>query len=144
MDVNPKPTCEDKNLRSCGGHVHVGTKHDPIHVVKAMDIYLGVPSLKLDPDKQRRKLYGKAGAFRFKSYGVEYRTLSNFWIWSKELQEWVFKQTNKALEHIEGLGQGNWNTNWDDIIRGLINGNFTEKDHNVYMRKFQEYHPYVA
>lgn len=66
-----------------------------------MDLHLGVPSLVLDKDTERRKLYGKAGAFRPKPYGVEYRTLSNFWIWSEENIKWAWDQTNKAIQFVQ-------------------------------------------
>jgi hypothetical protein len=102
--VNPKPKSDDPNLRSCGGHVHIGTSLDPIKVIRACDLFLGVPSVWMDSDSKRRELYGKAGAFRPKPYGVEYRTLSNFWIWSEKHMRWVYDQTNKALDFVE---QGN-------------------------------------
>lgn len=98
---NPRPEAEDWKLRSCGGHVHVGTKFDAVRVIRAMDLFLGVPSVFLDPDTKRRQLYGKAGAFRPKPYGCEYRTLSNFWIWENRLKEWVYAQTQKALEFVD-------------------------------------------
>lgn len=104
MCENPKPETEDKNLRSAGGHVHVGSNvaiNDPINVIRAMDLFLGVPSTQLDAGTLRRKLYGKAGAFRFKPYGVEYRTLSNFWIFNNKLMEWVYEGTRRALEFVE-------------------------------------------
>lgn len=97
---NPRPNCTDFNLRSCGGHIHVGTDLDPTLVVRAMDLHLGVPSLHIDPDNKRRELYGKAGAHRRKPYGVEYRTLSNFWIWSDDLLEWAWIGTNKAIDFV--------------------------------------------
>lgn len=103
--ANPRPTATDPNLRSCGGHVHVGTKYDPVSVVKAMDLMLGVPSVLLDKDTQRRALYGKAGAFRYKPYGVEYRTLSNFWIWKNEYIEWVYHQVTNVLNFITNSGK---------------------------------------
>jgi hypothetical protein len=99
--VNPRPMCNDENLRSCGGHVHVGTELDHCSVVRAMDLFLGVPSIFLDSDVLRRQLYGKAGAFRSKPYGPEYRTLSNFWIWGEDRMKWVYNQTQKALEFVE-------------------------------------------
>lgn len=99
--ANPRPRCEDKTLRSAGGHVHVGTKLDAIDVVKTMDLMLGIPSVILDKDERRRQLYGKAGCFRFKPYGVEYRTLSNFWIWDERTIDWVYHQVAEALDFCE-------------------------------------------
>lgn len=102
MEPNPRPAAPNQDLRSAGGHVHIGTELDSIEVIKAMDLFVGVPSIEKDKHgAMRRQLYGKAGACRFKSYGVEYRTLSNFWIFSKELIEWVYNQTQKALEFVE-------------------------------------------
>lgn len=106
--VNSKPDAEDKNLRSCGGHIHVGSdiaKENPIEVIRAMDVFLGVTSVPLDTEGQlRRSLYGNPGCFRTKPYGVEYRTLSNFWIWDDSLIKWAFEGTQKALEFV---GSGN-------------------------------------
>ena len=65
-----------------------------------MDLFLGVPSVTLDSDTRRRELYGKAGAYRAKDYGVEYRTLSNFWIWKDSLKDWVYDQTQKAVDFV--------------------------------------------
>lgn len=100
-EINPRPLATDMNLRSCGGHVHVGfTGLDRIDVVRAMDVFLGAPSTLLDNDTKRRQLYGKAGCHRPKPYGVEYRTLSNFWIFKDELVKWVYDQTAKAVEFV--------------------------------------------
>ena len=91
-------------LRTCGGHIHVGYDNPSVEqstkIIFAMDICLGLPSLALDTDDRRREMYGKAGAFRFKSYGVEYRTLSNFWIHSELLTKWAFNNTIKAIEMV--------------------------------------------
>ncbi len=100
-EVNPRPKTKDKNLRSAGGHVHVGTKQNPFQVIQCLDVFLGLPSVLLDSDTERRKLYGKAGCFRFKPYGVEYRTLSNFWIWDKSTIGWVYHNTQQALDFCE-------------------------------------------
>lgn len=97
---NPRPEGVDKNLRSCGGHVHVGMSgSNPIVITRAMDLYLGVPSVLLDKDSTRRSLYGNAGSFRPTMYGIEYRVLSNFWLRSKKQMAWVYDQTERALEH---------------------------------------------
>lgn len=96
--ANPRPRTENKLLRSAGGHVHVGTDKDIISLVRTMDLMLGVPSVILDKDEERRKLYGKAGCFRQKPYGVEYRTLSNFWIWDNKTIEWVYHRVGEAIK----------------------------------------------
>ena len=105
MAENPKPHAEDKNLRSAGGHIHVGSSiavDAPIDVVRAMDVFLGVPSTQLDSlGAKRRSLYGGPGAFRFKPYGVEYRTLSNFWIFDDKHIEWAYVGTQKALDFVD-------------------------------------------
>ena len=70
-----------------------------IDVVKLMDLFIGVPSVVLDTSpgsEERRELYGKMGAMRPKPYGLEYRVLSNFWVFDKELIKWVFNQTRLA------------------------------------------------
>lgn len=96
---NPRPKAGDPNLRSCGGHVHVGynkTLISPEYMIRLMDLHLGVPSVLMDKGELRKQLYGKAGAFRDKEYGVEYRTLSNFWIKSPRLTQWVWDSVDRA------------------------------------------------
>jgi len=98
---NKKPLSENKSLRTCGGHIHVGTQAPIIEVVKWMDLLLGIPSVILDDSPQsikRRLLYGKAGAMRPKSYGLEYRVLSNFWTFKNSLVSWVGHQTAYAVD----------------------------------------------
>ncbi len=92
------------NLRSCGGHLHIGYDNPneitSEQIIMALDLFLGVPSMNIDKDTERRKLYGKAGAFRFKEYGCEYRVLSNFWIGNIKNIQWVFDQVNRAVEFL--------------------------------------------
>ena len=98
---NSKPHCDDPSLRTAGGHIHVGTRNNIINCVEGMDLYLGVPSVILDASPasiSRRNLYGKAGAMRPKSYGFEYRVLSNFWVFSESLRRWVYHNTARAVE----------------------------------------------
>jgi hypothetical protein len=98
--VNPRPISSNKNLRSCGGHIHVELPEwvDKCLIVRWMDVYIGCLMLEFDDDTQRRNLYGKAGAFRPKPYGVEYRTASNRWIEDDEKISWIWDQTDKAVE----------------------------------------------
>jgi Phage phiEco32-like COOH.NH2 ligase-type 2 len=102
---NPRPKASDPTLRTCGGHVHIGgidtnpfmSEEDVINFIKHMDLYLGVPSILMDSGELRKQLYGKAGAFRYKPYGCEYRSLSNFWVFDSKLTNWVWDSTALAM-----------------------------------------------
>lgn len=99
---NPRPSADNKALRSAGGHIHIGGVEDmdKVALIKAMDLFVGVPSVLFDTDTRRRSLYGNPGAFRPKPYGVEYRTPSNAWLAQKRYQ-WVFDQTHKAVKFVD-------------------------------------------
>lgn len=88
------------NYRFAGGHIHVGYPERSFEkneqLVKWMDVYLGVPSVLLDEDLYRKSFYGTPGRYREKIFGIEYRTLSNFWVADPELHKWVYEQTLKA------------------------------------------------
>lgn len=90
------------NFRSAGGHIAIGfddpTEEVVMDLIKAMDATVGLASVLLDTDTERKKLYGKAGCFRFKDFGLEYRTLSNFWIKSDESMKWAWDTTMKAID----------------------------------------------
>lgn len=135
---NLRPDAKDKNLRSAGGHIHIGYDDPaqfnqwnylgyPEHtdLIKALDLFIGVPSVIMEPDNKRKELYGKAGAFRPKSYGVEYRTVSNFYLGKPELIDWVF---NAAQEAIVWLNANNEIDNvLAEAIQSTINNNDKEQ-----------------
>lgn len=107
---NPKPKLDNMpTLRTAAGHIHIGvpggcdfTSSDSIawmqHMIKLLDWHVGSWSCEVDPDTTRRQLYGKAGACRYKPYGVEYRTLSNFWVLDADLQLEVWNRVCAACE----------------------------------------------
>lgn len=101
-DENPKPEGEKTNLRSCGIHIHMSYDNPNIQtsleLIKYFDLYLGVPSVVLDPDKERRKLYGKAGSFRLCPYGFEYRSLGGYFLSSDEMIDFMWTGAKKAIE----------------------------------------------
>jgi hypothetical protein len=101
LRMNPRPHCDNPVLRSAGGHIHVGTKlTDPQKVLVArwMDLLVAVPLMMFDTDTQRRLLYGRPGAMRFKKYGLEYRTASNWWLKSTKLMESAFTGAIEAVK----------------------------------------------
>lgn len=107
-EANPRPTAENQFLRTAGGHVHIGyghlitvTNENQRAIAMMCDYLLGLPSMLEDTDTRRRELYGKAGACRLKSYGVEYRTLSNYWIWDAAMCATIHQRAQKAFdEHL--------------------------------------------
>lgn len=86
------------NLRTAGGHIHLGSNflkddYNRYQVIRMLDLFLGIPSIYIDHDPTapiRKKLYGKAGRFRYPDHGVEYRSLSNFWLISPKLVELIY------------------------------------------------------
>jgi hypothetical protein len=79
--------------RSGGGHLHLGEgyKGDRVgialrnydKIIPLLDLVVGNTCVIIDRNPlnaERRKVYGRAGEFRMPAYGVEYRTLSNFWL----------------------------------------------------------------
>lgn len=119
---NCKPNITETLLRSGGGHIHIGYADPSIPVnnelIKAMDLFLGVPSVLLDSDIDRKQLYGKAGCFRYKKYGVEYRSLSNFWLQDNGLITWAWQSTMEAIDFVNNNGII---TNEDQIIDAINN-----------------------
>ena len=109
-----EPPQGDRPFRTAAGHVHIGwlddlisNVSDPGHIadceliIRNLDYTLGIQSLLYDADNRRRSLYGAAGAYRPKPYGVEYRVLSNVWLESEDLQRWVFNTAKRTMELIE-------------------------------------------
>lgn len=125
--INPRPKADDWRLRSCGGHVHIGedipSESEAQRLIKFMDFYAGVPSVVLDNGHLRKKLYGKRGAYRLKPYGVEYRTLSNFWIWDDKLIEWVWNATQLAVDQWKSKKVDHILTEEDNFIKQAIDEN---------------------
>lgn len=121
--VNPRPTARNKQLRSAGGHIHIGYNFPDSElnwkIVQALDLYISLPSVIIDNDTQRRELYGKAGAFREKPYGVEYRTPSNFWVKDQGLVEWVFMAIGDAIDFVNA--EGNFAQDQVNVIKAINN-----------------------
>lgn len=115
-------------LRSAGGHLHISWEGEPktianqIMMVKAHDLFVGVPSVIFDDDMRRRSLYGKAGAYRPKDYGIEYRTLSNFWIKKPDMVDFIYSQSERAVEFLNEGGRFDNEEAMKDIPLAINNG----------------------
>ena len=113
--VNPAPD-GTASMRTASGHIHIGwckdvNPHDKLHFedckifIKQLDYFIGLYSLLWDKDNTRRQMYGKAGAFRPKPYGVEYRVMSNQWLKSQTIQTWIFNAVQTATTQLMGSGK---------------------------------------
>jgi hypothetical protein len=144
MAENPRPN-GFLPFRTGSGHVHIGwtdTKinpRDPEHMMKCfglareLDYTLGLMSLGWDTDSRRRLLYGRAGAFRPKPYGMEYRTLSNTWLNNTFLMGKVFDGAVKAYENFES-----------DNSFALRYGSFAQEAINTNMTDWYDVAPEIA
>jgi hypothetical protein len=132
-------------FRTAAGHLHLGWREEKdmpsegqafdeaCLVAKQLDYFLGIPSLLIDPDNTRRMMYGKAGTFRTKPYGMEYRTLSNFWLKSTDLMEWVFQSASVGFNLL--MQGNNYEKIYRDKARFFINS-FSDKTNCI--RNFLE------
>jgi hypothetical protein len=109
-DIKPDGDAFAKSrLRTAGGHIHLGSKiakdeYGCFSVVRMLDLFLGIPSIYIDHDptaKMRKKWYGRAGRFRQPKHGVEYRSLSNFWIASPKLVSLIYDICEFVLKYVE-------------------------------------------
>jgi hypothetical protein len=108
--VNPPPQGVE-GVRYAGGHIHAGWTENAetddksyvracVDLVRQLDWYVGLWSVTQDPDIGRRSTYGQAGAMRFKPYGVEYRTLSNFWLRDEDTMLQMWNRLQEAVNQM--------------------------------------------
>jgi hypothetical protein len=100
--------------RVAGGHIHIGlsTINHPgrnnapdgiqaEELIRLMDIVVGNIGVLLTRgdvnERKRRKMYGRAGEYRLPNHGVEYRTLSNFWLRSYPLFSLITGLTHEVV-----------------------------------------------
>jgi hypothetical protein len=108
--------------RSAGGHIHLGLnyhsgsptyspswKEPPLQaalkehkerLIPLLDVLLGNTCVLLDRDPsnvERRQVYGRAGEYRLPAHGLEYRTLSNFWLRSSRWTSFVLGMARMAV-----------------------------------------------
>ena len=144
LKENKPPACAaEQTLRSCGGHIHLlfaalDNSMNKAIMIRIMDMIHGQIATYLDNSPEaivRRQLYGKAGCYRETEYGgVEYRTLSNFWIKSPLLVELMYELTadairvfknNQYMELMEAEGGG-------QLIQQTITEGMVDKaEHNM-------------
>lgn len=133
--VNEKPSANDATLRSAGGHIHVGYENPSVElseqIIRTMDLFLGVPSVIQEVENKRKELYGKAGAFRFKDYGCEYRTISNYYLENDATMRWAFVATQRAIDFINAGKYPMVEERGDAIVSAINDNNKSLADHLI-------------
>lgn len=179
--------------RSAGGHIHLGL-NSPImtgpdsyssspkvnsevsiknreRLVDLLDILLGNTCVLLDRDPlapERRKVYGRAGEYRLPKHGLEYRTLSNFWLRNYVLMSFVMGVARNAChvlshtlnkEHYErearNLPSSTKTLAWDpeaELLRlvggaegmKLIRRAINKNDYDLALLNFQRIEPFIV
>ena len=146
--ISVDPTTYRK--RSAGGHIHIGLANNDYNLkhlmscreelVPLMDCLVGLPSVLVDRDpgaSERRQVYGRAGEYRLPAHGLEYRTLSNFWLRSYQLMSFVMGLTRLAVSTLATRQYPGALVSWDapdkllsrvdlDTVREAINTNDLE------------------
>lgn len=107
LNANDTPNADGVMYRTGAGHLHIGWTKDAegidhfekcAKLVRQLDYTVGLKTLLFDPEPRRRALYGKAGAFRPKPYGLEYRVPSNAWCASEDIARTMFRGCFQAVQ----------------------------------------------
>lgn len=142
FEPNPRPV-GDSGMRSGAGHIHIGwgsdipaDNEDHVNIcrnfIKQLDCYVGLIMTCIDGDVERRKLYGRAGAYRPKSYGVEYRTPSNAWIKTAGRRHLIHWGVRSAISNMKSTVPI-YQQMQAGIIQEIINtGDADAAAHNIY------------
>lgn len=127
----------ETTLRTFGGHIHIEDGNR--NTIMACDLLLGMWSVLDDLEgDERRQLYGKAGAFRRKSYGVEYRVLSNWWAQdeAKIRKAYQLVQTARRVENAKAEANG---MGGPERIQEIINKGLRNEAREVFNYMEQKY-----
>ena len=130
MKGTPVYDPRDLKYRFAGGHLHFGTwtpqRPNYVKIVKTLDSILGVWSVgvaRYMDNPIRRKYYGLAGEYRMPrykgGYGVEYRTLSNFWLASPAMLQLTWDIGRMCVRLAGSRYLNLWAGNEDETIRTI-------------------------
>lgn len=130
-----------ERFRAGGGHIHIdhtSALKNQDGLVQLLDIVVGNTLVLIDRDPnnaERRLKYGRAGEYRPKPYGLEYRVPSNFWLRDYVLWSLVAGLVRNALTiRAQGLEKqlvGMFDMN---KIRDAINNN----DYSLALENFEK------
>lgn len=145
---------EKYRRRSGGGHIHISLTNDDrrvrddhgkptehaVELVKLLDFIVGNTCVLVDRDPAnalRRRVYGRAGEFRLPKWGLEYRTLSNFWLKHYQLFSMAFGLTKLAYSVYQSDPQIKQAV-FDRIDMRRIQKAINSNDANLAWRNFED------
>jgi len=114
--------------RFAGGHIHFGiSKSDRAmnaipDIVRALDAVLGVACVSLFENFDnpvRRRYYGLAGEHRLPPHGLEYRPLSDAWLFNPKLAGLVLDIARKVLVWTAN-GKYQWQASQDEVVECML------------------------
>lgn len=133
-------TVSPEGYRGASYHIHIGYEEPSLDtnymLGRAMDLFLGVPAVLLEPKNDRKKAgYGFAGNVRHQRHGLEYRTLSSYFSSNRKLIQWTYNNTKKAIDLVN---EGNMQEvdNMGEMIETCIN-NENENVANFLIERFK-------
>lgn len=114
-------------FRSAGGHIHFGmgklTQEKATPIVKALDAILGVACVGMFAEfdnPKRRTMYGLPGEYRLPPHGLEYRTLSNAWLFHPMIMNLVFDMARKIVVFGESGLLKYWQGSEEETVNTII------------------------
>lgn len=96
------------NHRFASGDLHIGFpeadagRFNRINLIRIMDSIIGMNEIVRTKKTERNKYYGQAGVHRPTDYGVEYKSIGNFWLRSEDRMEWMFHVAEECLQRLRG------------------------------------------
>lgn len=123
----PVADVRELGQRFAGGHIHFGVSMTPEQlkkVVRSLDGVLGVCGVLIAQgldDPYRRMYYGRAGEHRLPKHGLEYRTLSNYWLAHPAMLHLTYEIARMAVKFgYSGLYASCWEAE-EQEVRDIIN-----------------------
>jgi len=114
--------------RFAGGHIHFGISKSKdameniADIVKALDAVLGVACVSLFENFDnpvRRKYYGLVGEHRLPPHGLEYRSLSDAWLFNPKLASMVLDLSRRVLVSTVN-GTNKWVASQEEVIECVL------------------------
>lgn len=142
------------NYRSAGGHIHFGT--GPMdnarleRIIKAMDATIAVACVSLFAsfdDPRRRRMYGLAGEYRTPAHGMEYRVLSNAWMFHPMIANVVVDSMRKAMGFGDRDLMKHWKTDEAETIETINKCDYKnarkimQKNKTLFLQIFKAAYP---